>query len=112
MRTRRPECCGMDDHGTPAPLRAVMLGQRAIPGPEEIAARANIALGCSWNSHYGRYRADLFFARQLCARRSIRSLAVGKYGHYSHSPQRPHCLAAVEGLELRNPCESHVFEML
>jgi hypothetical protein len=26
------------------------------------------------------------------------------------TPQRPHCLAGVGGLELRNPCESYVFE--
>jgi hypothetical protein len=31
--------------------------------------------------------------------------------HPEFTPQRPHCLAGVVGLELRNPCASYVFEM-
>jgi hypothetical protein len=44
-----------------------------------------------------------------------RLAAADRSNHVScpaaHGAQRPDCLAGVVGLELRNPCASHVFEM-
>jgi hypothetical protein len=38
--------------------------------------------------------------------------ARSAYGRVTgHGARRGHCLAGLGGLELRNPCEGHVFEM-
>ena len=49
-------------------------------------------------------------ALRLSTVRSVGASASTATGTWDNR-RRPDCLAGVEGLELRNPCASHVFEI-